>query len=103
MRRSAGRSPRNSGWTGRRAVCSRWTGSRRGPEGLIVVYDGGVPSDAEIKEIALTDGELAGFAFVSRDEVEGLVTPQLVRRIASCLDAVTAGTVAAPENGSPAA
>jgi hypothetical protein len=43
-------------------VCSRWTGSRRGPEGLIVVYDGGVPSDAEIKEIALTDGELAGFA-----------------------------------------
>lgn len=31
----------------------------------------------EIKEIVLADGELAGFAFVARDEVAGLVTPLL--------------------------
>jgi 8-oxo-dGTP diphosphatase len=59
--------------------------------------------EAEIKEIVLADGELARFAFVARDEVAGLVTPLLARRVASCLDAVAVGTVAALENGSPAA
>jgi 8-oxo-dGTP diphosphatase len=44
--------------------------------------------------------ELAGFAFVVRDEVAGLVTPLLARRVASCLNAVADGTVAALENGS---
>jgi hypothetical protein len=70
--------------------------------GLIVVYDGGVLSGEEVKEIVLADGELAGFAFVARDEVAGLVTPLLARRVASCLDAVASGAVAALENGSPA-
>jgi 8-oxo-dGTP diphosphatase len=80
-----------------------WVPSRpERPEGLIVVYDGGVLSNVEIKEIDLADGELSGFAFVGRDEVAGLVTPLLARRVASCLDAVAAGTVAALENGSPA-
>ena len=51
----------------------------------------------------LADGELAGFAFVARDEVAGLLTPLLARRVASCLDAVAAGTVASLENGNPAA
>jgi hypothetical protein len=36
-----------------------------------VVYGGGVLSDADVKEIVLADGELAGFAFVARDEVRG--------------------------------
>jgi hypothetical protein len=78
-----------------------WVPSRpERPEGLIIVYDGGVLSDAEIRETVLADGELAGFAFVARDEVAGLVTPLLARRVASCLDAVAAATVAALENGS---
>ena len=86
-----------------RVLAVDWVPSRpERPEGLIVVYDGGVLSDAEVKEIVLADGELAGFAFVARDEVAGLVTPLLARRVASCLDAVAAGTVAALENGSPA-
>ncbi len=50
----------------------------------------------------LADGELSGFAFAARDEVAGLVTPLLARRVASCLDAVAAGTAAALENGGPA-
>jgi hypothetical protein len=49
------------------------------------------------------DGEPAGFAFVAPDEVPSLVTPLLARRIAACLEAVESGTVAAMENGSPAA
>ena len=85
-----------------RVLAVDWVPSRpERPEGLIVVYDGGVLSDAEIKEIVLADGELAGFAFVARDGVAGLVTPLLTRRVTSCLDALAAGAVAALENGSP--
>jgi small basic protein len=49
--------------------------------------------------ITLADGELAGFRWASPDEVPALVTPLLARRIAACLDAVAAGTVAALEDG----
>ena len=56
------------------------------------MYDGGVLSEVNVVEIVLADGEFAGFAFVARDEVAGLVTPVLARRVASCLDAVPAGT-----------
>jgi 8-oxo-dGTP diphosphatase len=87
-----------------RVLAVDWVPSRRErPEGLIVVYNGGVLSEADVREIVLADGELAGFAFVAPDEVAGLVTPLLARRVASCLDAVAAGTVVALENGSPAA
>jgi 8-oxo-dGTP diphosphatase len=87
-----------------RVLAVDWVPSRPGrPEGLIVVYNGGVLSDGEIKEILLADGELAGIAFVPGDEVAGLVTPLLARRVASCLDAVTERAVAALEDGSPAA
>jgi 8-oxo-dGTP diphosphatase len=72
-------------------------------EGLIVVYNCGVLSESETKEIVLADGELSGFAFVDSDQVADLVTPLLARRIASCLQAAAAGTVAALENGSPVA
>jgi hypothetical protein len=85
-----------------RVLAVDWVPSRpERPEGLIVVYDGGVLPAAEAKEIVLADGELAGFAFVARDDVAGLVTPLLARRVASCLDAVEAGAVASLENGSP--
>jgi ADP-ribose pyrophosphatase YjhB (NUDIX family) len=80
-----------------------WVPSRpERPEGLIVVYDGGVLSAEEIAAIAVADDELAEFAFVDKDEVPALVTPLLGRRIAACLAAVDAGTVAALENGSQA-
>jgi 8-oxo-dGTP diphosphatase len=83
-----------------RVLAVDWVPSRPGrPEGLIVVYDGGVLSDADLKEIVLADGEIGEFAFVPRDEVSGLVTPLLARRVASCLDAIAAGSVAALENG----
>jgi len=86
-----------------RVLAVDWVPSRpERPEGLIVVYDGGVLTGAEIKEIVVGDDELAGCAFVARDEVAGLVTPLLARRVASCLDAVATGTVASLENGSPA-
>jgi 8-oxo-dGTP diphosphatase len=73
------------------------------PDGVIIVYDGGVLSPAEVKQIVLADGELAGFEFVTADEAAGLVTPLVARRIVACLEACEAGTVAALENGSPIA
>jgi 8-oxo-dGTP diphosphatase len=86
-----------------RVLAVDWVPSRpERPEGLIVVYDGGVLSEADIAKILLADGELEGFAFFTADEAASLVTPLLARRVASCLDAVAAGTVAALENGSPA-
>ncbi len=85
-----------------RVLAVDWVPSRpERPEGLIVVYDGGILAEAEVKGIALADGELAGFAFVDRGEVAGLVTPLLARRVVSCLDAVAAGAVVALEDGSP--
>ena len=58
-----------------------WVPSRpQRPEGVIVVYDGGVLSEAEINEIVLADGELTEYAFVGQDEVSTLVTPLPVRR-----------------------
>lgn len=87
-----------------RVLAVDWVPSRlERPEGLVVVYDGGVLSAQDAAAIRLADGELAGFAFVGRDEVAGLVTPLLSRRIAACLDAVEVGSVAALENGSPVA
>ena len=83
-----------------RVLAVDWVPSRpERPEGLVVVYDGGVLSAEDAAAIRLADGELARFAFVGRDEVAGLVTPLLSRRLAACLDAAEAGSVAALENG----
>jgi 8-oxo-dGTP diphosphatase len=87
-----------------RVLAVDWVPSRpERPEGLVIVYDGGALSAREAAAIRLADGELGGFAFVDRDDVAGLVTPLLARRIAACLDAVEAGSVAPLENGSPVA
>jgi 8-oxo-dGTP pyrophosphatase MutT (NUDIX family) len=83
-----------------RVLAVDWVPSKpERPEGVVIVYDGGILSAAEISMITLADGELAGFRWVSPDEVPALVTPLLARRIAACLDAVAAGTVAALEDG----
>lgn len=71
------------------------------PDGVIVVYDGGVLSPEDVKEIILVDGELSGFEFVAADEAAERVTPLVARRITACLEACEAGTVATLENGSP--
>jgi 8-oxo-dGTP diphosphatase len=84
-----------------RVLAVDWVPSRpERPEGLIIVYDGGILSVAETDMLVLADGELAEFAFVAPDEVPALVTPLLARRIAACLEAVESGTVATLENGS---
>jgi 8-oxo-dGTP pyrophosphatase MutT (NUDIX family) len=73
------------------------------PDGVIIVYDGGVLTPPEVTKIVLEDGELAGFNFVPAGEAAALVTPLIARRIAACLEACAVGRVAALENGSPTA
>lgn len=86
-----------------RVLAVDWVPSRPDrPEGLIVVYDGGVLSASEIAAIAVPADELAGFEFVEPAEVAARMSPLLARRIAACVDAVAAGTVAMLENGFPA-
>jgi 8-oxo-dGTP pyrophosphatase MutT (NUDIX family) len=86
-----------------RVLAVDWVPSRpERPEGLVVVYDGGVLTADEISGIVLPGDELAGFAFVAPEKVPELVTPLLARRVAACLSAIAEGTVAALENGSPA-
>lgn len=72
------------------------------PEGLIVVYDGGVLAPDDIGTIAVPEGELAGYAFVRPDQVPARVAPLVARRIFACLEALAAGTAASLEGGSPA-
>jgi 8-oxo-dGTP pyrophosphatase MutT (NUDIX family) len=86
-----------------RVLAVDWVPSRPGrPEGLIVVYDGGVLTVADIEAIAVPDDELAGFALFHPEQVAERVTPLVGRRIAASLDAFATGTVASLENGSPA-
>jgi 8-oxo-dGTP diphosphatase len=86
-----------------RVLAVDWVPSRPGrPEGLIVVYDGGVLTAKDIEAIVVPDGELAGFAFVLPGQVARRVTSLVARRITACLDALAAGTVASLEDGSPA-
>ena len=80
-----------------------WVPSRpERPEGLIVVYDGGVLAANDIEAIVVREGELAGYAFVSPDQVPNRVTLLVARRISACLEALTVGTVASLEGGTPA-
>ncbi|HEY1699598.1 MAG TPA: NUDIX hydrolase [Trebonia sp.] len=73
------------------------------PDGVIIVFDGGVLSPEDVKGIVLVDGELSGFEFVTAYEAAERVTPLLARRITACLEACETGTVATLENGSPVA
>jgi 8-oxo-dGTP diphosphatase len=86
-----------------RVLAVDWVPSRPGrPEGLVVVYDGGVLRAGDIDAIRLAEDELAGFAFVDAADVGGRVTPLVARRIIACLEAAATGTVVSLENGSPA-
>jgi len=86
-----------------RVLVVDWVPSRpERPEGLIVVYDGGVLAPGEVAAITLQDGELAGYEFVEPGKVAERVSPLLARRIAACVEALMTGTVVSLEDGCPA-
>lgn len=83
-----------------RVLAVDWVSSRPGrPEGLVLVYDGGIFASSDVEAITVPAGELAGFAFVSPDQVAGRATPLVARRIGASLQALAAGSVASLEDG----
>lgn len=86
-----------------RVLAVDWVPSRPElPEGLMLVYDGGVLSETDIAAIRLQADELASYAFVEAERVPELTSTLLARRIAACLEAVAVGTTVSLENGHPA-
>ena len=71
------------------------------PEGLVVIYDGGVLSPRDVAAITLPADELDGFAFVPPSQVGVRVRPIVARRIQACLHVLETGAVAALDDGSP--
>lgn len=71
------------------------------PEGLIVMYDGGRLTPAEISSIAVPEDELAGWEFVEPAQVAERVSPLLARRVEACVQAAESGAVTSMENGYP--
>ncbi|MEW1838553.1 NUDIX hydrolase [Nonomuraea angiospora] len=85
-----------------RVLAVDWVPSRpERPEGLILVYDGGVLTDDDVAAIRLNTDELASYAFIEAERVGELASALLARRIAACLEAVAAGTALSLENGVP--
>jgi 8-oxo-dGTP diphosphatase len=85
-----------------RVLALDWVPSQPGcPEELVIIYDGGVLSPAEIDTITVPEAELDGFAFVHPDQINSQVRPVVGRRIQACLLALAAGSVGALEDGSP--
>jgi 8-oxo-dGTP diphosphatase len=71
------------------------------PEGVVVIYDGGVLGASEIAAIKVPGEELEGFAFVPPGEVAARVRPIVARRIQACLNVLDTGEVAALDDGRP--
>ena len=71
------------------------------PEGLVVIYDGGVLRPSDIAAITVPADELEGFAFVRPSQIAARVRPIVARRIQACLNALDTGAVAALDDGSP--
>jgi 8-oxo-dGTP diphosphatase len=85
-----------------RVLALDWVPSQSGcEEELVIIYDGGILSSAEIDTITVPEDELDGFAFVPPDQVSARVRPVVGRRIEACLQALATGSVAALEDGKP--
>jgi 8-oxo-dGTP diphosphatase len=71
------------------------------PEGLFLMYDGGVLSEQDIADIEVDGDEISEFRFVAPAEVASWTMPRLSRRIDACLAALRTGEVLSLEDGSP--
>jgi len=68
-------------------------------EGLMVVFDGGRLTRAEIAKITVPSDELRGYEFCALAEAARRLSPRMTRRLTACLAARETGAVAYLENG----
>ncbi|MEU9835920.1 NUDIX hydrolase [Streptosporangium sp. NPDC048047] len=86
-----------------RLLGADWVPPRPGwPDGMILVYDGGVLTGEEIAAIRVPPQELAGWMFAAPDQLAALLPGRLARRVIACLSALEAQTVACLQDGHPA-
>ncbi|MFF0250755.1 NUDIX domain-containing protein [Streptosporangium sandarakinum] len=86
-----------------RLLGTDWVPPRPGwPDGMILIYDGGVLTGEEIAAIRLPPQELAGWVFAAPDRLAALLPERLARRVVACLSALEAGTVTCLQDGHPA-
>ncbi|WP_116949479.1 NUDIX domain-containing protein [Jiangella endophytica] len=71
------------------------------PEGLTLLFDGGLLPESATAAVVLPADELRGWAFCPVPEAARLLSPLLSRRVAAALAARTTGTVAYLEDGRP--
>ena len=70
-------------------------------EGLMLVFDGGVLTEDEIRNIWLPIVELRSYAFCTLEEAAARLSPRMNRRIVECLKASKNGTTVVLEDGRP--
>lgn len=61
------------------------------PDGLMLVFDGGILPDEHLSRIELQDGEISAYMFLTLKQIEPQVKPSFHRRLAACVKAVKAG------------
>ena len=81
-----------------RLLCFEWQGPEPGrTESLMFVYDGGVlPGAAAIR---LAADELVSFRFVGAEDLDGLMSERLARRVRAALSAIESDTMVELEHG----
>ncbi|MBR7827791.1 NUDIX hydrolase [Actinospica sp. MGRD01-02] len=61
------------------------------PDGLMLVFDGGILPEEHQSRIELRDGEISACWFLTLEQIEPRVKPSFHRRLAACVQAVKAG------------
>ncbi|WAL65961.1 NUDIX hydrolase [Amycolatopsis cynarae] len=86
---------------GRPLVIDHVADDGRMPEGLAFVFDGGVITEQEARDLILTDPEIIAARLEYLDDAAEKLKASLARRLAAALDAVRTGELALCENGEP--
>lgn len=69
------------------------------PDGMALVWDGGLITEDEVGGLVLTDPEIRSARLCESSAVQALVKPALARRIAAAVDSVDRGVMAYCEDG----
>jgi hypothetical protein len=83
-----------------RLLVTDWVPPRLGrTEGLMMVFDGGIPIPEQAEQIRLPAGELRSWAWCTEQEAGERLSELLARRVAAAVRARAEGTVVYLENG----
>ena len=61
------------------------------PDGLMLVFDGGILAEDDLERIKLQAEELSAYKFLTLEEIKPRVRPSFHRRLMACLEAIAVG------------